>query len=105
MTAGQQRFSLAVGKSRFRLKVEPLFQSIKDKPKVGIVQTPQWHIVTTSTETDEVNVWDLCHEATHGSLGMAAGGPVEFAEPDFEQRWIFGTEAQSLFAAAASCDK
>ena len=105
MAAGQQRMSLAAGKSRFELKVEPLFQSIKDKPKVGLAQTPQWHIVAAADETDEANVWDLCHEATSGSLGMAGGGPVEFAEPDFEQRWTFGTESQSLLAAAASCDK
>jgi hypothetical protein len=105
MTAGQRRLSLAAGTSRFNLKVEPLFQSIKDKPKVGFAQAPQWHIVAPAAETDEVNVWDLCHEATGGALGMAAGGPVEFAEPDFEQRWIFGTEAQSLLAAASSCDK
>src|SRR4051794_23350440 len=100
MAAGQQSLSLAAGKSTFDLKVEPLFKSIKDKPAVGLTETPQWHIVAPAAETDEVNVWDLCHEATSGSLGMAAGGPVEFAEPDLEQRWIFGTESQSLFAAA-----
>jgi hypothetical protein len=107
MAAGQQRLSLAAGKSRFDLKVEPLFKSIKEEPKVGLTETPQWHIVAPApdVETDEVNVWDLCHEATSGSLGMAAGGPVEFAEPDLEQRWVFGTASQSLLAAAASCDK
>lgn len=105
MAAGQERLSVAAGKSRFDLKVEPLFKSIKEKPEMGLAQTSQWHIVTAADETDEVNVWDLCHETTTGGLGMAAGGPVEFAEPDFEQRWIFGTEPQSLLAATASCDK
>ena len=102
MTTGQQRLSLAAGKSRFNLRVEPLFQSINAKPKVALAQTPQWHIVAADAETDEVNVWDLCHEATGGGLGMATGGSAEFAEPDFEQRWLFGTESQSLIAAASS---
>ena len=105
MSGGQQRLTLAAGKSKFSLKAEPLFKSIKEKPKVGLAQAPQWHIVSAGEEADEVNVWDLCHEATTGGLGMAAGGRVEFAEPDLEQRWIFGTEAQSLLAAAGSCDK
>jgi len=35
MAAGQQRMSLAAGKSRFDLKVEPLFQSIKTSPGSG----------------------------------------------------------------------
>jgi len=105
MAGGQQRLSLAAGKSRFNLKVEPLFQSIKEKQKVGLAQASQWHIVAAAAETDEVNVWDLCHEATGGGFGLAVGGSIEFAEPDFDQRWIFGTESQSLLAAAASCDK
>lgn len=105
MSGGQQRLTLAAGKSKLNLKAEPLFESIKDKPKIGLAETPQWHIVAATDEDDEVNVWDLCHEATSGGMGMAAGGQVEFAEPDIQQRWIFGTESQSLFAAAASCDK
>ena len=105
MTPGQQRLTLAAGKSKFGVKAEPLFQSIKDKPKVGLAAAPQWHMVAAADDEDEVNVWDLCHETMTGGLGMAAGGRVEFAEPDLEQRWIFGTDAQSLLAAAGSCDK
>ena len=105
MSPGPQRLTLAAGKSKFGLKAEPLFQSIKDKPKIGLAQAPQWHMVAAADDTDEANVWDLCHEAMTGGLSMAAGGRVEFAEPDLEQRWIFGTEAQSLLAAAGSCDK
>jgi Subtilase family len=105
MSPGPKRLTLAAGKSKFGVKAEPLFQSIKDKPKVGLAQAPQWHMVAAASDFDEVNVWDLCHEAVTGGLGMAAGGRVEFAEPDLEQRWIFGTEAQSLLAAAGSCEK
>lgn len=105
MSAGPQRLTLAAGKSRFSVKVEPLFQSIKDKPKVGLARAPQWQMVTASDEADEVNVWDLCHQMMTGGLGMAGVDRVEFAEPDVEQRWIFGTDSQSLMAAAASCDR
>lgn len=105
MSPGPQRLTLAAGKSKFAVKAEPLFQSIKDKPKVGLAQAPQWHMVAAADDADEVNIWDLCHQTITGGLGMAAGGRVEFAEPDLEQRWIFGTEAQSLLAAAGSCDK
>jgi hypothetical protein len=105
MSPSAQRLTLDAGKSKFKVRVEPLFQSIKEKRKVGLAQAPQWHMVAADDEADEVNVWDLCHQAMTGGLGMAAGGRVEFAEPDVEQRWIFGNESQSLLAAAASCDK
>src|SRR6185503_19716389 len=96
MTGGQQGLTLAAGESKFAVKAEPLFHSIEEKPAIGLAQAPQWHIVTAEEETDEVNVWDLCHQATTGEFGMAGGGRVEFAEPDIQQRWVFGTEAQSL---------
>ena len=105
MSPGQQRLTLAAGKSKFGVKADPLFQSIKDKPKVGFAQAPQWHMVAAADDADEVNVWDLCHETMTGGLDIAAGGRVEFAEPDLDQRWVFGTDAQSVLAAAKSCDK
>jgi hypothetical protein len=61
-------------------------------------------MVTATAETDEVNSWELCHQMMTGGVGFAAGA-VEFAEPDLEQRWTFGTESQSLMAATGSCDK
>lgn len=104
MSAGPQRLTLAAGKSRFTLQAEPLFESIKDKPRLGVAAPTQWQMVTATDEADEVNGWELCHQMMTGGLGMA-GGTVEFAEPDMEQRWTFGTEAQSLMAATASCDR
>lgn len=105
MSPDAPRLTLAADKSKFSVKVEPLFQSIQDQPKVGLAKTPQWHIVAAADDADEVNVWDLCHAAVKGGMGMAAGGQVEFAEPDLEQRWIFGTDSQSLLAAAGTCEK
>ena len=103
MSAAPQTLTLAAGSSRIGVKVEPLFQSIKDK-KVGLVAAPQWQMVTATAETDEVNSWELCHQMMTGDVGFA-GGAVQFAEPDLEQRWIFGTESQSLLAATSSCDR
>ena len=104
MSAAPQRLTLAPeGTSRIGVKVEPLFQSIKDK-KVGLAAAPEWQMVTATAETDEVNSWELCHQMMTGGVGFA-GGAVEFAEPDLQQRWTFGTESQSLMAATGSCDK
>lgn len=104
MSAGPQRLTLAAGKSRFTLRAEPLFESIKEKPRLGVAAPTQWQMVSATDEADEVNSWELCHQLMTGGLGLA-GGTVEFAEPDLEQRWTFGTEAQSLMAATASCDR
>ena len=103
MSAAPQRLTLAAGRSKIGVEVKPLFQSIKDK-KVGLAAAPQWQVVTATDETDEVNSWDLCHQMMTGDVGFARG-TVQFAEPDLEQRWIFGTESQSLLAATNSCDR
>ena len=104
MSAGPQSFTLAAGKSKFNVVVEPLFQSIEDKSNLGLAAAPQWQVVTATDEVDQVNGWELCHQMMSGGLGVA-GANVEFAEPDLEQRWIFGTESQALMAATASCEK
>jgi hypothetical protein len=104
MSAGPQQLTLAAGKSKVNVAVEPLFQSIKDEPKLGIAAATQWQMVTATDESDEVNSWELCHQMMTGGLGIA-GGNVEFAEPDLEQRWIIGTDSQSLMAANSSCEK
>jgi hypothetical protein len=104
MSAAPQQLTLAAGKSKVNVAVEPLFQSIKDKPKTGMAAAPQWQMVTATEEADEVNGWELCHQMITTGLGIA-GANVEFAEPDLEQRWIVGTDAQTLMAATASCDR
>ena len=73
MSAGPQRLTLAAGKSKFTLQAEPLFESIKDKPRLGLAAAPQWQMVTATDETDEVNGWELCHHMMTGGLGLAGG--------------------------------
>ena len=105
MSAAPQKLTLAAGKSQLNLAVEPLFKSIQETSKLGLAATPQWHMVSAGDEAEEVNGWELCHEMMTGdNLGMV-GGKVEFAEPDLEQRWLIGTDVQSLMAATATCEK
>ena len=104
MSAGPQQLTLAAGKAQVNLAVEPLFKSIEEKPKLGMAAAPQWQMVSATEAADEVNGWELCHQIMTGGLGVA-GGKVEFAEPDLEQRWIIGTDAQSLMAATATCER
>lgn len=105
MSAAPARINLAIGPSKFSVEVEPLFKSIKPPAKTGIAKPAEWHILNANVEADEVNAWQLCHQMMTTGLGVAGVDAVEFAEPDIEQRWIFGTEAQHAFAAAGSCDK
>jgi hypothetical protein len=70
MSAGPQQLTLAAGKSKVNVAVEPLFQSIKDEPKMGIAAATQWQMVTATDESDEVNSWELCH-LQNGSIAKA----------------------------------
>jgi hypothetical protein len=104
MPSSPQRLKLALGPSALEVKVEPLFESIKPPAKAGMARNSEWQMLTANAAADEVNSWDLCHQLMTGGLGVAGTGPVEFAEPDLEQRWVFGTEAQKALAAVAPCD-
>ena len=104
MSGAPQQFTLAAAKTKVNVAVEPLLPSIEGKSQMGIAAAaPQWQLVAATAETDEVNGWELCHQMMTGGLGIA-GGNVEFAEPDLQQRWIVGTDSQSLLAANSSCD-
>lgn len=105
MSAAPQQLNLAIGPTRFAVDVEPLFQSIKTAPKTGMAKSPEWHMLSAKVEDEEVNAWDLCHQMMTTGLGVAGVDSVEYAEPDIEQRWIFGTEPQHALAATGSCDK
>ena len=104
MSAAPPQMSLAIGPSKFSVEAEPLFQSIKPPAKTGIAKSAEWHMLNANVEAEEVNSWELCHQMMTTGLGVAGVGGVEFAEPDIEQRWIFGTESQNALAAAGSCD-
>ena len=95
----------AFGETNLSVKVEPLFQSIKPSAKTGITKSAEWQVVTANSEGAEVNAWDVCHQMVTTGLGVAGLGSAEFAEPDIEQRWVFGNELQHAMAAVSSCEK
>lgn len=105
MRTGSPTGSLAFGSSKIEVTVKPLFTSIKPAAKAGIASAAEWTIVTATTSGNEVNAWDLCHQAMTGGMGMTGLDGVEFAEPDLEQRWTFGTQSQNAMAAVSSCDE
>src|SRR5690349_4074521 len=105
MPAAPPQVTLALGVSKFDVEIEPLFQSIQDEPALGAAAAAQWQVIKAAPDGDEVNAWDMCHELTAGGLGVAGVGGVEFAEPDLEQRWIYGSELEQGLAAVRSCDQ
>ena len=105
MPPAPQKVSLAMGVAKFEVEVEPLFQSITDESQLGVAQASQWQVVRAAPDGVEVNAWDMCHQLSAGGLGVTGLSGVEFAEPDIEQRWVYGTEPQQMFAATRSCDQ
>ena len=95
-----QTFRLGFGKAKFNLKTEPLFQNfpVDMQGRLGMAGGGSWHVATVDTGfaiSGDVNPWDLCHKAMTEGIGIA-GTKVIFAEPDFEQRWIFGDRNKEL---------
>ncbi|HET8782611.1 MAG TPA: S8/S53 family peptidase, partial [Pyrinomonadaceae bacterium] len=103
--AAPQKVSLGMGVAKFEVAIEPLFQSIADEPQLAAAQPSQWHVLKAAADGVEVNAWDMCHELTTGGMGVTGLSGVEFAEPDLEQRWTYGTESQQMLAATRSCDQ
>jgi hypothetical protein len=100
-----QGTNFSIGKIPFRL--EPLLPGLPKKPVMGAAQNSAWHLTDIPTDIDEADLWDLCHQLQTKGLGIAGGPPVEFAEPDLEQKWTFdSTErlAGKGFRAAAGKD-
>lgn len=93
---------LAIGAAKTGFIVEPLFQSIGHDAALGAAAGPAWHVLSAE-EDDGTNPWDLCYFMLSDGLGVA-GGAVEFAEPDFQQRWLFGDEKALGIGLTASCE-
>lgn len=79
---------------------QPLFSSIGVSTNIGAVPSPTWHILTTADSGG--NPWDICHAMAAEGLGLA-GSDVEFAEPDIQQRWLYGDEKLLGLALAGGC--
>jgi Subtilase family len=104
MPAGINQAGLSFGRADLNFHVVPLLTSIGATGGLGAVAGAQWHLVSAAAPGDELNAWDVCHHLVTQGFGVAGAPPVEFAEPDLEQRWIYATEVQHAMALAKSCD-
>jgi hypothetical protein len=113
MAAGGAKAAAAAGGLRIdagpgrgmSLSVEPLFKSIGTGAGLGMraARASQWHLLRATDDDEEVNAWEICHRLVgHGGMGVAAR--AEFAEPDLEQRWVYGSEPQHAMAMVKSCE-
>jgi hypothetical protein len=96
--------TLALDEATVRFTAQPLFTSIGQSAELGTAPSNVWHILEPEFAVDDAKPWDLCHKLLETGLGVA-GGDIEFAEPDFKQSWVIGTEADLAFTAARSCEK
>ncbi len=97
--------ALKAGKQPFGF--QPLYPAEPGKRGLGVAPAqPDWFVATPGDGEGVANAWDICHEVMQGGMGLAAGFPeVHFAEPDLEQQWPTGSEAQLAMAAGRTCDK
>jgi hypothetical protein len=93
---------LVLGSRPVAFTLTPLFQSIAPPKTVG--PTSIWHILSAAAEFGEENPWDVCHSLPRQGFGVAGAPAPEFAEPDLEQRWITGGDAELGMALSRSCD-
>src|SRR5271165_6121507 len=100
-TGGVSTTAFRAASVDFQLK--PLFQSIQQQPGLSATAQPNWFVMSAQSPGDEVNAWDLCHRLLQGGMGFTGAPAVQFAEPDLEQQWIFGTDVQHAMRLAGDC--
>src|SRR5215831_14392260 len=95
---------LVFGATPVAFTLTPLFKSIAPRKTVGPTPVNIWHILTAPTDFGEENAWDVCHSLLQQGFGVAGVPAPEFAEPDLEQQWITGNDAELGMALSRSCD-
>lgn len=85
-------------------ETRPLFTSIGRSEARGLVAPATWHVLTTTADLGATNAWDLCHALVRDGFGVDGTSAPEFAEPDIEQRWLFGDDETHALALSAGCD-
>jgi|RhiMethySRZTD1v2_1073278.scaffolds.fasta_scaffold22983_5 hypothetical protein len=94
---------LAFGAASVSFTVRPLFQSIAPGPGLGAAAVDTWQILTPPAGFAEDTAWDVCHSLLQQGFGVAGAAAPAFAEPDFEQQWPTGGDAELGLALAQSC--
>src|SRR5262245_3638104 len=96
---------LSFGATPVTFTVTPLFKSIAPPKALGATAAATWHILTPPPGFAEANAWDVCHLLLQQGFGVAGVSAPEFAEPDSEQQWITGDDAELGMALSRSCDR
>src|SRR5712691_2320514 len=78
---------LRFGAAAVTFTVTPLFKSIAPPKAPGVAAAATWQILTPPP-----------------GFGVAGVPAPEFAEPDLEQQWITGSDAELGMAMSRSCD-
>ena len=95
---------LRFGATAVTFTVTPLFKSIAPPKAPGAAAAATWQILTPPPGFAGENAWDVCHSLLQQGFGVAGVPAPEFAEPDLEQQWITGSDAELGMAMSRSCD-
>jgi hypothetical protein len=101
---GLSSVRLTFGAAPVAFTATPLFESIEPVPGLGVAGAPTWQILTPQVDLAEELPWDLCHSLLEQGFGVAGAAPPQFAEPDLQQKWLTGDDAELGMALAQSCD-
>src|SRR5262245_56591259 len=99
---GLSQTKLAFGAASIPFDVEPLFRSIGRTSGLGAAADDVWYVLKPPADADQHNPWDLCHALLQQGFGVAGPAP-KFAEPDLEQKWVYGSPAELGPSLAQSC--
>jgi hypothetical protein len=96
---------VSFGAAAVNFTVAPLFKSIgADRRGLGAAAGDVWHVLTSPVALSDANAWDVCHSLLRDGFGVAGAAAPTFAEPDLQQQWITGRDADVGMTLAQSCD-
>ncbi len=94
--------TLALGGVGLAIREKPLLPSVEASRGTRAAAAPVWHVAEVAdVGAREANPWDVCHRLMDRGLG--ATGEIVFAEPDIEQRWIYGERGEQALMLTKPC--
>src|SRR5258707_14762783 len=82
-----------------------MFNSIAPPKTPGAAAAATRQILTPPPGFAGENAWDICHSLLQQGFGVAGAPAPKFAEPNLQQQWITGRNADLGMTLAQSCDK
>ena len=101
---GLSEAKLAFGAATLPFDMEPLFTSIRSRGEAGAAADDVWYVLKPQSEVEDRNPWDICHSLMQRGFGIAGAPPATFAEPDIEQKWIYGSRSGGGQSLTQTCD-